>query len=478
MPTEFLHGLYDGGHGAGLHDVWKQFLTNPRAAGGFLWVLADEAVLRTDKEGIVFDANGNQGPDGILGPHREKEGSFYTIKELWSPVQIEPVVINPLWNGKLYLKNNYIYTNLNKVTFSWEAITTPLPGAGQTVILASGSFDGPSAEPGETHVIRIDVDDNFKRSDLFSLTATDQYGKEIYTWTWQVQEPKVIVEKYLERVLVDKGNQIIIKESQKEIIATINDLEFTFDLKNARLINIINSEGRVSFTGGPQPVGIASQIKKVKWFLDHEKNLVVEANSDNYPEYFYWKLHRKTGLLELNVAYNLSTRRMKDIDFLGVSFNYPEEKIKSMQWFGNGPYRVWKNRIHGTAMGVWEKDYNNTITGESFNNMIYPEFKGYHAKMNWVRFDSSESPFTILVETPNLFMQIFKPEAPKDVKGDVMPIFPKGDISFLYEIPAMGTKFTKATELGPSGQKGKDRLHWDDEGTPIHVWFDFRSGDR
>ena len=45
-------------------------------------------------------------------------------------------------------------------------------------------------------------------------------------------------------------------------------------------------------------------------------------------------------------------------------------------------------------------------------------------------------------------------------------------------IPAMGTKFTKATELGPSGQKGKDRLHWDDEGTPIHVWFDFRSGDR
>lgn len=23
MPTEFLHGLYDGGHGAGLYDYWK-----------------------------------------------------------------------------------------------------------------------------------------------------------------------------------------------------------------------------------------------------------------------------------------------------------------------------------------------------------------------------------------------------------------------------------------------------------------------
>ena len=474
MPTEFLHGLYDGGHGAGLHDVWRQFLTNPRAAGGFLWVFTDEAVLRTDKEGIVYDGNGNQGPDGILGPHREKEGSFYTIKELWSPVQIEPVVINPLWNGKLYLKNSYIYTNLNKVTFSWKAIKTPLPNGGQTVILASGSFDGPSAEPGETRLITIELNDNFKRSDLFSLTATDQHGKEIYTWSWQVQDPKMIVERYLDEVIVDESDKIIIKESNNELKALIKDLEFIFDLKNARLLQITNAKGEISFTGGPKPVGVESEIKKVNWFLDKEKNLILEAKSDKYPEYFSWKLHHKTGLLELEVAYNLSTRGLWDIDFLGVSFNYPEEKVKSMKWFGKGPYRVWKNRIHGTKMGVWEKEYNNTITGESFNKMIYPEFKGYHGNMNWVRFETTETPFTILVETPNIFMQVFTPGIPKEVKGDVMPVFPDGDISFLYEIPAMGTKFRKATDLGPSGQKGKDRLHRDDEGSPIHVWFDFR----
>ena len=474
MPTEFLHGLYDGGHGAGLHDIWNQFLTNPRAAGGFLWVFADEAVLRTDKKGIVYDANGNQGPDGILGPHREKEGSFYTIKELWSPVQVEPVVISPNWNGKLLIRNSYIYTNLDKVSFTWKAIRTPLPNEGQTVILASGSFDGPSAEPGETRSITIELNDDFNRSDLFSLTATDQYRKEIYTWTWQIQDPKIIVERYLDEIIVNETDKIIIKESEMVLKATINDLEFTFDLRNARLLKILNAKGEISFTGGPKPVSVESQIKEVKWFIDKEQNLILEAKSDKYPEYFYWKLHHDTGLLELEVAYNLSARGIKNIDFLGVSFNYPEEKVRSMQWFGNGPYRVWKNRIHGTNMGLWEKEYNNTITGESFDNMIYPEFKGYHANMNWVRFETTETPFTILAETPNLFMQIFTPEVPKEVKGDVMPVFPDGDISFLYEIPAMGTKFRNAVELGPSGQKGKDRLHWDDEGSPIHVWFDFR----
>ena len=51
MPTEFLHGLYDGGHGAGLDDYWNLTLASPMGAGGFLWALVDEGVVRTDKNG-------------------------------------------------------------------------------------------------------------------------------------------------------------------------------------------------------------------------------------------------------------------------------------------------------------------------------------------------------------------------------------------------------------------------------------------
>ncbi|MHC4464658.1 MAG: hypothetical protein ACYS30_24995 [Planctomycetota bacterium] len=87
MTTEFLHGLYDGGHGAGLSDHWKLMLNSPLGAGGFLWALVDEGVVRTDRGGTL-DTDGNHAPDGILGPYRQKEGSFYTIKEIWSPIHI------------------------------------------------------------------------------------------------------------------------------------------------------------------------------------------------------------------------------------------------------------------------------------------------------------------------------------------------------------------------------------------------------
>ncbi|RPJ84744.1 MAG: glycoside hydrolase family 2, partial [Acidobacteria bacterium] len=85
FPTEFLHGMYDGGGGAGLEDYWALILSKPFGAGGFLWALVDEGVKRTDKDGIL-DTDGNHAPDGLLGPHREKEGSFFAVKEIWSPV--------------------------------------------------------------------------------------------------------------------------------------------------------------------------------------------------------------------------------------------------------------------------------------------------------------------------------------------------------------------------------------------------------
>lgn len=120
FPTEFLHGLYDGGHGAGLDDYWKQMWNMPLSAGGFLWDFADEAVVRTDKNNIL-DTDGNHAADGIVGPYGEKEASYFTIKEVWSPIFIENRFIKPSFNGVFRVENRYHFTNLNecKILAKW-----------------------------------------------------------------------------------------------------------------------------------------------------------------------------------------------------------------------------------------------------------------------------------------------------------------------------------------------------------------------
>lgn len=80
FPTEFLHGLYDGGHGAGLDDYWKQMWNMPLSAGGFLWDFADEAVVRTDKNNIL-DTDGNHAADGIVGLMAKKRLVILLLKK-------------------------------------------------------------------------------------------------------------------------------------------------------------------------------------------------------------------------------------------------------------------------------------------------------------------------------------------------------------------------------------------------------------
>ncbi|MEZ5199721.1 MAG: beta-galactosidase, partial [Bacteroidales bacterium] len=261
-----------------------------------------------------------------------------------------------------------------------------------------------------------------------------------------------------------------IRENGNNVVASASGIEIAFNKKNGKLVSVKNQKGNISLNGGPVPVGLESEITGTNWSEDDEGNFVLEIISKGYPEKITWKL-QKNGLLYLEAS---PLKGGRNIDFAGISFNYPEQKCKAVKWMGRGPYRVWKNRLKGSNMGVWEKAYNNTVTGESFNNLIYPEFKGYHGNLYWATLESTESDFTVISETPNLYFRLFTPAKPQYVAGGTYPRFPEGDISFLYEIPAIGTKFKQADQLGPKSRKGTYGGHNDDEFYPIKLWFDFR----
>jgi hypothetical protein len=168
------------------------------------------------------------------------------------------------------------------------------------------------------------------------------------------------------------------------------------------------------------------------------------------------------------VKLEYSYAQQGDADFMGITFNYPEEKITGMKWLGRGPYRVWKNRLRGQMFGVWHKAYNNSITGETWG---YPEFKGYHAEVNWVTIENKESPFTVYTDDKNMFLQMLRPAREKDAlqNNNVEPSFPGGSIGFLNAISPIGTKFQAAKVMGPQSQTN----HANGEQINGTLWFDF-----
>ncbi|MBN2316634.1 MAG: hypothetical protein JXM79_22085, partial [Sedimentisphaerales bacterium] len=200
MPTEFLHGLYDGGHGAGLNDHWDLMMKSPVGAGGFLWSLVDEGVVRTDMNGKI-DTDGNHAPDGILGPYREKEGSFYTIKETWSPVRIDLEELPENFTGRLDVENHCDFTNLNEFRFEWKLASLPKPLGDDNKhrVLRSGSAESCDVEAGEKGELELNLPEQWDRAGVLYATAYDPEDREVWTWSWGIQKDCGYCHQYVQK---------------------------------------------------------------------------------------------------------------------------------------------------------------------------------------------------------------------------------------------------------------------------------------
>ncbi|UCS92481.1 beta-galactosidase [Echinicola marina] len=465
MPTEFLHGLYDGGHGAGLEDFWKNYMSNPAAAGGFLWVFSDEAVLRTDLKDSL-DADGNHAPDGILGPYREKEGSFYTIKDIWSPVQVKPMVINDYYDGQLALENKYLYTDLRGYHLQWSLMS--FDQWEHEKLIRSGVQVLPRILPGERKKIKLDLPPTLAKADWLKIAIIDPSGMEVHHWTWPIGQAKEFTQRRIAlKGRIDHGNLKHAASGNKIKVGT-DKFEYEFDQKSGMLIQVIKGGENFGLSGPIQQEN--NSLEKLEYELDEEGNFLLTASYSSYPKQIQWKVF-KNGLLK--VVFAAPDESLSNKSFLGVNFSLPETMVKGISWLGNGPYRVWKNRMRGPQFGIWQKDYNNTITGYSNGRMEYPEFKGYHANLYAYNLALEQGNMMVYTETAGLFFRLFSPEnAPFATKHLRVP-FPKGDLSFLYHIPPIGTKFHSAQEMGPQAEPARDVMHKGDEKMDIILWFDF-----
>jgi len=449
MPTEFLHGLYDGGLGAGLADWWNLMLQNPLAVGGFLWAFADEGIVRGDMNGAI-DVAGNRAPDGIVGPYREKEASFYAIKEIWSPVYFplsEQDNLPATFDGRLRVENRYDETDLLRVRFDWSLVDFPTPGSGATgyEVKVSGMAEAPAVKPGGAGDLAIALPADWRRYDGFRLEAIDPHGREVYTWTWMIPEP----EEYAATLVRPEGSESAAVDVRNDLVVlSATGIEVTIDAATARLHGVTIRGTAVSFGGGPRLVAGDAVLRELRQYVDGHDG-VVEALFDGNMRRVTWRLH-PSGWLQLSYAYHFDGDM--SLDYLGVSFDYPESQVAGVRWLGKGPYRVWKNRLQGVEFAVWEKAYNDAITGLLWD---YPEFKGFHDDIYWGTLETGEVPITMVVASDDLFLRLFTPSEPAGAAFDPRTTrvdFPDGDISLLHGIVPIGSKFHPATDHGPAGQ--------------------------
>ncbi|MBC6609444.1 glycoside hydrolase family 2 [Hymenobacter sp. BT507] len=447
MPTEFLHSQDDGGGGTALADFWELHWKSARSGGGFLWALVDEGIVRTDQRGII-DVNGVNAPDGVVGPHREKEGSFYAIRDIYSPIKINLTELPAKFKGTVPVENRYHFLNLSQCAFRWELVNFRKPTDPFTGYISQqkGTTKSPAVAPLATGQLRLDLPKNWQQYDALVLSAYDPQQNLVQRWTWKTGSNMQLLMGVLPTPA--KG-AVQATETDSTLTLTASNISVTFNKTNGHVTGIKGNNGStLSFANGPVLVSGTAAFQGLTHRPEADGE-VVETRYTGDLKAVRWKMHG-SGWLQLDYEYALPAG---DYPFEGITFTYPGNYVLGAKWLGKGPYRVWKNRLQGVGLNVWENPYNDTQTGAA--PWIYPEFKGYFADVVWLEMNTVEGKFLVASPGPGLYVRRFEFYGLSGVKP--FPALPVGNLSFLDAIPPLGTKLalnidTNTSNLGPSGE--------------------------
>lgn len=436
MPTEFQHGLYDGGAGAGMDDYWKLMTASKYLGGGFVWALLDDGLKRPDTGEI--DVAGNQAPDGIVGPYRQREGSFYALKEIWSPIQVTRET-----DGTFNVENHFDFTDAKDCKFTWQLRRFAQPNETNSgfTIAGQGMIRSPAIPPGGKGKVKFKLPTRTSGGDALALRVEAPGGRELWTWVW----PLPAANRFQNMSHEPAAQHASATETGDAIEVTAGALTATFSKQTGLLTDVRRSDQIFSLTNGPRFTGATNSLQKLT-FTDDGPDLVVSEKFDGPLKSVSWRVNGN-GWVDCDYTYTANGTN----DFIGVTFDYPENLVHHKRWLGDGPYRVWKNRLRGVSLNVWENDYNNTLTG--YRDWIYPEFKGFFANVRWLEIDTTEGQITVINNSAVPFVQLLTPEfPPMNLVGKAFATVPQCGLGFMDQIPPIGSKFKSPNAMGPQSQ--------------------------
>jgi len=440
MPTEFLHGLYDGGGGAGLEDYWTAMRASPRGAGGFIWAFLDEGVLRADVNNTI-DTKGNQAPDGVVGPYRQKEGSYYTIRQIWSPVRISMAKLAADFAGAIPVSNDYAFLNLNTVTFQWQLVQFDLGStSGGHTVMAEGTAQTASIAPGASGTLTLPLPANWSTAHALMLDATDAAGTLVGRWSWGITSPTQMRSAI---VNATSTGTAAATDGASATTVTAGGAAYSFSKTSGQLSSVTANGKKFSLSNGPVLSSGTGTLKSFSGAQDGNDYVITVTYTGDLQQVL-WRI-MGNGWIGLTYRYSLNG----NYDHHGVTFSYPEAQVLGADWLGRGPARVYKNRMQGPWLDIWQRDKNDAVTGQVWT---YSEFKGYYSDLYWARLRTSEGAILFVIDTPDVFLRLYTP-ANGPSPQTATAVYPTGDVSFLHGISPMGNKFSAASDTGPQGQQ-------------------------
>lgn len=462
MPTEILHGLYDGGSAAGLEDYWRLVRESERGMGLFLWAFTDEAVERTDLESRL-DTDGNHAPDGVLGPYRETSGNEWAIRRIFAPVTVVADTTDPTWKGLIELDNRLDHTDLKDSRIYWWLLTPEdldVPGP-PSLFPKRPILNPPSTPPGEQLQVQLPLPDDFRRFAALHVQVWIPNGG-----------PSVDFRAPLRPALDVARRSAMTLGNEPRVFPLTHGLRLGSETSGLELDGAGNPvalvhEGRRL----PLPLPHASgqneppeQTSTHRFTHDRSVGVVTRyrATGDHHLELLRWQVF-PSGWIRLSWQ-----TRHDESALPGLVFPWAADVGRALRWIGSGPTRIWGNR----PQGFWGRHRVSSRDAVAPQWGHEPQFHGYYAARQGL-LETPHGDLHLMLEQDRV-LGLWRPAFPDDSETAVARTHDPDGFAVLESAPAIGTKFHPAEDLGPSSRpQGGKGLHrgavWLHFGTPAQV---------
>lgn len=325
ITTEYVHayGLQRMG---GLDDCFKALTCHPAGAGGAVWMWADQGLRTPVKKDPKKYALGKgdeylrlnpAGWDGITDSYRNPTRDYWEVKAVYCPIDAW------LKDGKIIIRNNYDFLNLNTCSIHWQTFTLGKQKAEGTVVLNAN----PHSE--------VALDIKAKDADYVWLTFVNEKGWEIGKRSLELKRHEIANCKT--GLAVDPSTGLP-KGIRPTIWHRLNDGDEI--IKNRK------------FDGNADPEKYTCKVLSIKTEGNVTRSSVAYKIDDNNGfEASYVCTNSEKGLsIDYSITPNLQTNY---VPIVGLAFKMSSARSLK-RWYGLGPDEAYPNKKAAEILGLWD----------------------------------------------------------------------------------------------------------------------------
>lgn len=385
--TEYAHALgLDFDLLDSLTDViWK----SPKLAGGAIWCLFDQGLLRKSPTKIgkydytlnawpdsvtYYDTHGVDGTDGIVYANRVPQVDYFEVRKVYSPVQALGDTLKFAPGNQtieVRLVNRFDFTDLSAMKCKWELLAN-------NVVISSG-WPTLKCLPHDTCEIQISYklpESNAGTFYALKLSFTDRNNYQFYEKSYTIQQRRFTGDDIAPgsaSATAIKGHSV--KAANYSL--DVSDITGDVTLKNGNNA-LLFASGPYGRVGRKKTMSSAANEKRLTkgalWtpYLmkgSSIKSLTSSANGFTL-SYDYLPDSAKNRCLQGSVAYDFSRPGAITIEYdliphgagkapeAGISFQLPPE-LSEFRWIGRGPYAAYPGKSKLDEFGFYHLNAND-----------------------------------------------------------------------------------------------------------------------